>query len=246
MFDWIAGAGGGLFVLASLVVGGRLLLLGARTRSLPELAIGGGLFLSGGLGYTLQSVAQIATGLPDDARIAFFLGHGLCNVVGLGGLALFTANVFRAGSPVARAAALCVPAGLAIAMGVQVAGPGVMEFLATAKGPWVANTWIGLAVLLWSGCEALWHHRLLARRIALGLADPVATNRMFLWGFAMCTAASISAMSLTAEALGHRVLGTALGAALVGLPGLVCASALALAFWPPAGYLGWVEGRHRA
>jgi hypothetical protein len=44
--------------LTSLVVGARLLLLARRTRRLPELALGIGLFLLGGVDYLLNLAAR--------------------------------------------------------------------------------------------------------------------------------------------------------------------------------------------
>lgn len=246
MLDGLAAIGGGAFVLASLWVGGRLFAAGVRRRELPELAIGAGLFLSAGLGYPLMMTAQMARELPDEARIGLLLAHMLCNWVGLGGLAVFTRRVFRPHASWATALmALLVlsEAGFALA---QVFGPGAMQFLETARGPWEGNTFVGLAILLWSGGESIWHQRMLARRVSLGLADPVVAQRVGLWGYAMWTAAAISLFSLVLQSVGIEVSGTAIGALVVGPLGLVCASLVWLAFMPPRAYLERVRARAAA
>ena len=47
MLEAVAAVGGGSFVLVSLAVGLRLLLVWWRTRELPEFALGFGLFAMG-------------------------------------------------------------------------------------------------------------------------------------------------------------------------------------------------------
>ena len=64
----LAALGGGAFVLASLIVGARLMLLARRTRHFPEFAMGFGLFGMGGVGYPLMMVARFHTGLDDTDR----------------------------------------------------------------------------------------------------------------------------------------------------------------------------------
>jgi hypothetical protein len=220
--------------------------MGLRRRALPETAIGAGLFLSAGLGYPLMVTAQVAQGLPDAARAGLLLSHMLCNCLGLGGLAVFTRRVFR--PDVGWATALML--GLVLAevafMVAQMLGPGAMLFLETAKGPWQGNTHVGLAILVWSGGESVRHHRLMRRRVALGLADPVVTQRVGFWGYGMLTAALISTSALVLESLGIPTAGTVAGALVVGPLGLVCASFIWLAFMPPRAYLARVRARAAA
>lgn len=243
MFDWIAGVGGGLFVLLSVATGARLAWTGMRQRSLAELTLGLGLLLIAGLGYPLLSVAQGATELARSARAAVLAAHMACYLVGMACIAFFTWRVFRPGSAAARAATVAVVIALVAAAALQVAGPGLNDYLERNHGPWYANSWISLVILIWAGGESLHHARLLQRRMRLGLADPVVANRIFLWGCAMVVAGCMSAASLALEAAGTQVAGTAVGAAVIGPLGLLAASTLYLAFWPPAPYLAWVRAR---
>ena len=66
----LAQLGGGAFTLVCLLIGLRLLLLAARTRHLPELLIGAGLFLMAGIGYPLSSIARQLPGLATETRAA--------------------------------------------------------------------------------------------------------------------------------------------------------------------------------
>ena len=129
MLGTIAAVGGGLFVLASLVVGGRVALLSFKTKGLPEFLLGTGLFLMGGLGYPMMQIAQRATQLPDDQRAALMIAQMTFMVAGMSGVAWFTRRVFRPKAAWAGALLLGIAAaysGLAIA---QVMGPGLMAFL---------------------------------------------------------------------------------------------------------------------
>lgn len=247
MLDLIAGIGGGLFVLMSLFVGGRLTCRGLRSRDLPELSIGGGLLLAGALGYPMVMAAQLAVGLPDAVRIAFFWGHVLCNIVGLGGLAYFTWRVFRPDRTWARILWLAIPGAELVGALAQLLGPGPLAFIDNAsQGPWQLNMYVVCVVLGWAGLESLLHYGRLRRRVAIGLAAPAVANRICLWGIAMLASASITVLTLGLEALGVRVLGTVAGALITGPLGLVSAVSLYLAFTPPRAYLRWVSRGARA
>jgi hypothetical protein len=89
----IAAFGGLAFVLASLVLGVRLLALAARTRRLPEVCIGLALLLMGGLAYPLIMTARMAVRLSGPVRIGVMALAIL--LMGIGTLAV--------GLPAARA-----------------------------------------------------------------------------------------------------------------------------------------------
>ena len=239
----VAALGGGAFVLASLVLGGRLMLLARETRGMPEFVLGFGLFLMGGLGYPLMGIAQQATGLDLGVRVGLIVTHMAFAAVGMTGVTLFSRRVFRPTetwaawtTPLAAAAYLA----LAVAQGL---GGGFAEALA-ARGVWYHSTYVGTAVMGWTGWESLRYHSLMRRRLALGLADPIVVDRFRLWAISMFTAASISTIGvLLQRVFGISVNGTTAGHLLVGPLGLVVALALWLAFLPPSGYLARVRRR---
>ncbi len=111
--------------------------------------------------------------------------------------------------------------------------------------------------LLWAFAESLAYWRMMRRRLALGLADPVVTNRFFLWsvwtgGLAMLPLATLL-LRLTGYALQWFGLPEADVAAsdraaiaaslqivflITGLAGVI---AISLSFFPPRRYLDWIR-----
>ena len=241
--ELVAAFGGGSFVLASLVLGGRLMLLARKTRGMPEFVLGFGLFIMGGLGYPLMGVAQQATGLDLGVRIAMIVTQMLFAGVGMTGITLFTRRVFR---PQERWAAwttpLCAGAYLVLLL-LQGLGAGFAATLG-GSGIWFHSTYIGIAVMGWTGWESLRYHGLMRRRLAIGIADPVVVDRFRLWAISMFAAAAISTIGVLLQRIfGISINGTTAGHLLVGPLGLVISISLWLAFLPPAGYLERVRRR---
>ncbi len=241
----IAAVGGGAFVLACLILGSRLFLLGWRRRALPELCIGAGLFLMGGLGYPLMLVARHLS--PGPALQALLLvAYLCCNIGGNAGVCLFNWKVFRPRAGWAAGVAMAVPGalfGLAIA---QLTQSGVAGFFTDAGGPWQGASHVAMAVYLWSGSESLAYFLRMRRRQRVGLADPVVTDRFRLWAVGTLTAVAISAVGITCQALGVEFRASMLGALTIGGLGLVTAASMWLAFLPPPAYLRWVRSRAEA
>lgn len=241
---WLAALGGGLFVLASLVVGARLMWLARRTRGLPEFVLGGGLFLMGGLGYPLLAVAVQARGLPAGARIAMGVGNMALTVVGMSGVAWFTRRVFRPREPWAAVLLAALALGYAALALLQIVGPGVLAALdAPDHGLWANSAWLGLVAMLWAGLESVRYYRMQRRQLALGLSDPVVADRFRLWAISILCAACISGISLGLRMLGIDTAGTAAGSLVIGTLGLVTAGYMWMAFVPPKSYLERVRAR---
>jgi hypothetical protein len=244
---WLAALGGGSFVLVSLVLGPRLILLGRRRRALPELAIGLGLLLMGALGYPFATVGRVVTALPDDVRGLLIGCSALCNTVGFAALALFTWRVFRPTSAPAEAAiAVCITC-LALLLPAEAVWPGlVASALSVEPYPGVPGNLrvvIGLAILYWASLEAAHYGRQLRRQLAIGLGDPVVTDRMRLWAIAISCASVTYTTSFVLAFQGIDVAASPVGAAIVGGLGLVSAASAWLAFLPPAAYLRRVQAR---
>lgn len=244
MLDLIAAIGGGLFVLASLVVGGRVMALARRTRGMPELVLGAALFLMGGLGYPLTTIAVQADSLSDGTRSAMLVGTMVVNIVGMTGLGWFTRNVFRPGVAWATALWLVVVATYLGLATIQIVGPGLMTFIADPEsGPWHASNYLSIVVMTWAGVESLRYWTMQKKRLALGLADPVVADRFRLWALAILTADAISVISAGFELAGVMMVGTAIGSIIVGFMGLFAAAFLWLAFIPNARYAERVRAR---
>jgi len=232
-----AAVGGGVLVVASLVVGLRLIALARRTRELPELVMGLGLFLMGGVSYPLTVLAFHAESLGIPARSALLAGYMVLNSLGMTALACFTRRVFRPRAPWSAAAVVAVAAGYGAAAIVQVMGPGLEELVRTQKGPWNASLFVAVATPLWAGGESLLYHRKLRKRLALGLAEPVVVDRFRLWCLAMWSASAMTSLSIGLERMGISVTASAAGGLVLGLLGLVVGGSLWLAFFPPEAYL---------
>jgi len=243
--ELLAAAGGGAFVLVSLVLGGRLLAMARRTRQLPELACGLGLLLMGGIGYPLLAIIEQAP-LPVETEVALLLTQMLFHVAGSTLLCVFNARVFRPGSRPAQALVVLSFALVTTLAGAQIMRPGLVAFVEGGVGIW---HWHGAATtipLLWAGAESLRYHRLMQRRQALGLADALLTNRFRLWALAMFSAALITIISVTAETLGTTLAGTRLGGLVIGSFGTLAAGAIWLAFLPPKAYVRRMSAPERA
>jgi hypothetical protein len=242
----LAAVGGGAFVLSSFVLGLRLAWLARRTRGLPELVLGLGLFFMAGLGYPFGIVGLRAEALPTAVRIAFVV----CNMVflgaGMSGVAFFTHRVFHPGSRSSAAAVAGIAGAFAACLGAQALGPGFEDYLTNTYGPWRQSMNVSIVCSTWAGVEALRYWWMLRRRQRVGLADPVVSDRFRLWATAMLTASLISITSMVLESLGIQMMGTAMGACVVGPLGLVISASLWLAFLPPAAYLRRIRARAAA
>ena len=246
MLEAVAAIGGGSFVVVSLAVGLRLLLVWWRTRELPEFALGFGLFAMGGVGYPLMVAAVHGFGLSVPVREALLALQIALNVVGITAVAVFTRRVFRPAAPAAGAAVAAIAlalGGLAVWQGVS---PGLWAYITDRAGAWNASAAVVIATLTWSGLESLLYFAKLRRRARLGLADPLVTQRFGLWGVSILTAGAISLAGHVLEMLGVPTVGSVVGALVVGPPGLVMSAALWMAFFPPAGYVRWVRDRFAA
>jgi hypothetical protein len=234
----LLGAIGGLsFVLASLVIGLRLLLLARRTRELPEFAIGLALFLMGGLAYPLVSVARLAHGMPEGARIGLFVVSVAFNVVGTVGVCVFNWRVFRPWEGWARWLTLGFACSLAVALTLQVVASGLSAAALRNEGAGY-HVFLGLqgVPIAWAAFESLRYHRILQKRVKLGLADLLVVNRILLWGAGMLAAFVISLFSTVLALLGIDVATTTIGSLVIAPLGLAAAGCVWLAFLPPAAY----------
>ncbi|MFK7894721.1 MAG: hypothetical protein AB8G23_02735 [Myxococcota bacterium] len=238
----VAALGAGLFILASLLVGGRLLILAYKTRGIAELLLGLGLFCMGGIGYPLMAIITRAEGLSDTARCAVLVLHMCTSILGMGALAGFTRRVFRPGQTWAGVFLGSIILGFVGLALLQVTGPGLMAFLEDPKsGPWSAKVYLSFIPMTWAGFESIRYYRMLRKRLELGLADAVVTDRMRLWGISILAADSITVFGVAFNLMGFSITATSLGSILIGALGLVTSGALWLAFVPPQFYIARVR-----
>jgi hypothetical protein len=111
----------------------------------------------------------------------------------------------------------------------------------------LGRTTLLIGCLLWGSAEALVYWRKMRRRLRLGLADPIVTNRFFLWGLGAGAAGLGSTIGTVAQLVtGLPPLETPLVTLSSSLHGLTAAVAMWLAFMPNQAYLRFIEARARS
>jgi hypothetical protein len=235
-----------LCVLVGTVVGLKLLGIAASSGKFPEFAIGAALFLYSAVGLT-SSLARGALG--DEASVGVRMALAVVSIVAiyatLLGLSLFTWRVFGAESRWRQALA----AGIALT--------GLLFTVLTIRSAWLwidANVPLDLygrvgitphffLVFGWVSLESLRYYGQMRRRKALGLADPVVTNRFLVWGAGEAVASLVVlALFVTTAVDTETTISHPLVQLLMTLAGLVNALVWWLSFMPPKAYLRWVRG----
>jgi hypothetical protein len=179
-FTWI---GFVAFFFASLFVGVRLVLLWGRTRGLPELLVGIGVLGIGPVGFGLMTVADLSRGAAPALSRALLAIALLAVSAGVFAQCSFNWRVYHPEQTGVRwmvwtAGALLVALYLADFQTSSFDGRGLLG--ASHMG----RTALQVGCLLWGAGEALRYWRMMRRRLRLGIADAVVTNRFFLWGLA--------------------------------------------------------------
>lgn len=236
----VAAAALGACCLVSLYVGARTLVVWRRTRGIAELAIGLNV-LSISIGGALFAAL---TAKPE-------LRHGE------GGLAIFTLmivtlsihplavavgnwRIFRPGSRMAR-----LSVGLTfVVMGIYA----VIAYMPSVEVDTRNLVYEGTRLLLygWGATECFRYAAMLRRRVALGLAEPIVAHRIRLWGVASVAQIPTSALPFVQMIGGGdgQVLSSAASLYMASGLGVTATTCIALAFFPPAATMRWIESRH--
>jgi hypothetical protein len=234
--------GFGSFFVASSVVGIRLLMLSRRTGQLPELLIGIGVLGIGPLGFGLSMIARF----PGQSMILAAVLTGcsfLALFIGAASQYLFAWYVFRLRDAWARPLCFAAVVLLAATYTGDILENGLVNPIRGGTWFWMGMT-LRLGVLLWNATESFAYWARMRRRLRLGLADPVVTNRFLLWGLGSGAAFVGSAVGgiaivLTGFSAGSRPL----VAFILSMHGFIAAVAMWLAFMPPQRYRRWIERR---
>jgi hypothetical protein len=237
--ELLAQIGGGAYCIVAFVIGVRLIRLSARTRQLPELLIGVSVLFLAGLGYPLSAVAREVRDLDASSRGTLGAAAGLLAVVGLVANTAFTWILFRRAVPWARA--------LLASVGLGGAGLFVAQSIA---GGWADGAlfwaWLPIAITVsygWAFAECGHYHLLLRRRLHLGIADPVVTNRFGLYAVATGLAVVTNIVGWVFWQLHLEMLTDPIGGLLLFVLGVTSSALMLLAFLPPRAYLAWVRAR---
>jgi hypothetical protein len=234
-----------LCVLVGTGVGLKLLSIALGSRKLPEFAIGMALLTHAAVSQPAL-LAQQALG--EEASLGLQMGIGGLRVfaffITLVGFSLFTWRVFGVESRWRRALA----AGLSVAALISASASLWGSWLQLSSNvPMPLYQRIGLTphfffAFGWVSLESLRYYGLMRKRRALGLADPVVTNRFLVWG-AGEGVASLVILALCVVMMNRSALLTtdSTVAGLVTAAGLVNALVWWLTFAPPTAYLRWVR-----
>jgi len=237
-----------------LAPGIRLLALARKTRQAPELW-GGLYFLGASFGISLRVFGASAQfDMPEAALLANSIGHvGLAT--GTVAMASFTQRVFHQESGRAKTFARVLGSGIAVTTLWTLVGGHVMVENSAAV---ISTNTLRIVPTAWAFFESFRYWRAMKKRGALGLADPVVTNRFLLWSIwtagvsimpALALAIRLAAMVLLPD-LGNpseaqatyqpQIMAFVRVVFLVVVPASVVA--LMLAFFPPRSYVARIRG----
>jgi hypothetical protein len=249
----VAGAAQLVYLVTAFVLASHLLARAQQGRELAPLLLGVNLLLAMGFGYLLCSAGMATALLASDASprlVAGLLGAGYgVTIVGLFATLVFNWRVFWP----ERRWPLALVAGFAALMVSGWIGYAATGGLATGRyeGVWVLLLYAGmLGTNLWVGIEPLLYHRKLARRVPLGLAEPLVTDRFLLWGCGSLARAAMIVLGPISEAVlsqldaEARLSYSALTLVVASALGLFTSVAYWLTFNPTAAYTRWVERRY--
>jgi hypothetical protein len=234
-----------VFIAVASTVGVKLLLVARRTHGIGELTLGLGLFLIVGVGYPLLLAAYALGQGAMSGGVRLLLTAGTLTMsVGWCCVWIFTWRVFRPNVRLAAIAAFCGISALGVVLLLRLVGiwgiwqaPDFAEVVAPRIGT-LGTPVIAMLSYVWTSSEAFRYWGMMRKRMALGLADAVVTNRFFLWGLV----GVFSAVSLVPTVIAYvrGVSGLDSWTQLCGaLSGLACSVTLFLAFLPPRAYLNW-------
>lgn len=230
------GPAGSIILDTLCLLGARLVALALQTRKLPELWIGL-FFMLTSPGAWLMLRALELRGHDAAAHPMAVVGLSL---IGLGTVPvyIFTCTVFRAGE---RWATWLAVVGSLLVLWGCFAQLGGFSLHIDASRPRLELVLGRLLCFGWATAESLRLYSMMRRRVAVGLGDPVLSNRFLLfaaWSAAMGLLPALHALD--------RLLGGATGylRLLAVLPkgvGVCMFVAICLNFFPPRAYLRWLR-----
>jgi hypothetical protein len=236
-----------LAALASTAVGARLLLVSRRTRGFPEFVLGLSLAAITGIGFPIVLLTELRQTIGPLLTFAADCTGSFVVAMGFAGVYVFTWRVFRPGSrwavalmALGSAAALVATAATVwLAIGIE---SGEEKFRLVRDWEILLFT-SAAAGFLWSAAEGLRYHAMLRRRLALGLADAVVTNRVLLWGLTSTSAGAALVIITLLRLADVNYMSAPIALFTASGCGCLASAFLYLAFLPPAAYLRWLDRR---
>jgi hypothetical protein len=173
-------------------------------------------------------------GLAEGVRAWLGALAGLAGALGLIASSGFTWLLFRRGVPWANAL-----------LGTLAAGAACLWLVESLAGSWADGGalfwgWLPFGISAcygWGFLECARYYRMLRRRLAVGLADPVVTDRFRLYAAGTLLAVIVNVVGQVFWWRGVEMLTDPLGSLLLALLGTGSSVLMCLAFVPPRAYL---------
>jgi hypothetical protein len=230
-----------LFIVTCSAVGIRLLWLAKSGGGRPALLCGNGFSLIAILGFPLGVLSGMGIAPVGEVLLPLATVSLLANMLGISSFYIFTVSVFRpnaiwahtlAGAAIACMGMACVAELAAVALAPDTASSFVVTW------GWSA-TFNAMCILCfgWMSCEGFFEWWKSRRRLALGLSDPVVSNRLLMWGVFGASTTSLCAVLLTILLTGHPTGTNPIAQLAQTFFGIVSSGAATLAFFPPPAYL---------
>jgi len=236
-----------VFVVTCSAVGLRLLWLATRGGGSPAWSCGLGFTLIALLGYPMSTISGLGREPVGEVSHGLAAAGLLITSAGLASFFAFTLTAFRLRTPWAWGLTVGSILLLAISSFVQI------DLLAsadpTASSAEVTFGWsrvisaVSTLCYAWLGAEGLLEWSKSRRRVALGLTDPVLSNRFLMWGLFGVSTTCLSLFMMMLSMLSAEGSRSVTGQVGLTLFGLVSSLAAALAFFPPEAYKRYVRSR---
>lgn len=234
-----------LFIVASAVVGVRLLLLYKRLRQPPELFLGLAYLLAGTLGWGGLLIGTLTTPKGQTVAEAYQASSVVVGDIGTLCFYLFVWYVFRRDSVGAKVALGVV----ALAFLVSITCDTVLKGVTYGPPPGSATTLAGMAgrtaVFAWMASEAFASYVAFRKRARIGLGNPQVANRLLLWGLSALVMFTLSALAtslyFTATDTVDATLKQTQAGGIYGILAAISSVAIWLAFFPPQFYERWLS-----
>lgn len=236
-----------IFVVTCSAVGLRLLWLANHGGGSPAWSCGLGFTLIALIGHPMTTISGLGLEPVGEVMHGLAAAGLLVTSAGLAAFFAFTLTAFRLSTPWAWALTVGAILLLAIASFAHI------DVLATAdpeaSSAEVTFVWsrvisaVSVLCYAWLGAEGLLEWSKSRRRVALGLTDPVVSNRFLMWGLfgvsTTCLSLFLMVLSMISVDGSRSVTGQ------VGMTafGLVSSLAAALAFFPPEAYKRRIRAR---
>lgn len=227
------------FLISSVTIGVRLLMFGARTGNVPEIAIGLGFVVGAVVGYVPETIVLSTDLMSPEVESAVLAVTQIALRGAPVAILVFTIAVFRPSETWARALGAVILAALVVSWiafpNTRIYAQNTMDVL------WydVFAVFRSLAAA-WGATESFLFYRRARLQVRLGLISPLLADRFLLWGLGLTALTALLGTTIWAALLGIDPA-TSGWVLLESLLGSIGAFTLWLTFFPTAAYKRRVE-----